>query len=114
MLDVSTRTRTFAASECKLIGLSYPDKDYATWREIVVLRHHGVVHMHNLVSHGRRMYRKLVYSSNTAFSLHGKCALPVEPSRSTVSVPCPSSVPTLNMHMTMCRSSTETVGEIPD
>ena len=31
------------ASECKLIGLAYPDKDFATWKEFVVLRHHGVV-----------------------------------------------------------------------
>jgi thiol-disulfide isomerase/thioredoxin len=59
------------ASECRLLGLAYADKPQATWKEFVVLRHHKTVHVFNVLSHGRRMYRQLIYSSNTRFSLEG-------------------------------------------
>jgi hypothetical protein len=42
-----------------------------SWKEIVVLRHPQVVHAFNLVSHGRRMWRSQIYSSNLKFSLQG-------------------------------------------
>ena len=40
-----------------------------TWKEVVVYRHWRCVHVYNLVSHGRRMYRQLVFSSNHSLSL---------------------------------------------
>ena len=40
-----------------------------TWKEVVVYRHWRAVHVYNLVSHGRRMYRQLVFSSNHSLAL---------------------------------------------
>jgi hypothetical protein len=42
-----------------------------TWKEVVILRHPKVVHCFNLVSHGRRMWRSQIYSSNLKYSLQG-------------------------------------------
>ena len=60
------------AEDCdvaRLIACSAPDKEHATWKEVVVYKHRKLLHMYNLVSHGRKMYRVLVYTSHHGFSL---------------------------------------------
>ena len=57
------------ATVCRLVGMSKEDKPHATWKELVVYRDRGMVHVYNLLSHGRRMYRSLVYTSAARFSL---------------------------------------------
>lgn len=42
-----------------------------TFKEIVAYHKLNVVHIYSLVSHGRRMYRKLLFTSNSRLSLHG-------------------------------------------
>ena len=59
------------ARVARLLGLQDEGKAWATWKEVVVYRNWGVVHVFNLVSHGRRMYRQQVFSSNRCFALHG-------------------------------------------
>lgn len=57
------------------------DKDkekMATFKEIVAYRHHQVVHIYSLVTQGRRLYRKLIFTSNSRLSLHG-FALTISP-----------------------------------
>ncbi|KAG6965311.1 hypothetical protein JG687_00005501 [Phytophthora cactorum] len=49
------------------------DKDkekIATFKEIVAYRTMQVMHIYALVSHGRRLYRKLIFTSNSRLSLH--------------------------------------------
>ena len=53
-----------------LIGCDRAAKPDATWKEVIVLRHRRDVLVYNLVSHGRRMFRSLVYASEGAFALH--------------------------------------------
>ncbi|CAK9107070.1 Calmodulin [Durusdinium trenchii] len=43
----------------------------STWKEFVVYKERRVVHVFNLVSHGRKMYRQLVFSSNARYGFHG-------------------------------------------
>ena len=64
------------AKSVRLIGYDLGDgkKDAPTWKEVVVLREWDVVHVYNLVSHGRRMYRSLIYTSKSRFALHGPCS----------------------------------------
>jgi thiol-disulfide isomerase/thioredoxin len=65
------------ASEAHLIGLANPDKGNATWKEFVCYKyahHGGVLHVFNLLSHGRKVYRSLIYSSHASLSRH---SLPV-------------------------------------
>ncbi|TMW68228.1 hypothetical protein Poli38472_007900 [Pythium oligandrum] len=65
------------AQEVRLIGHDKGPKDKRdrekidTFKEIVVLRAQSVVHIYALVSHGRRMYRKLLFASNSRLSHHG-------------------------------------------
>ncbi|GMF14309.1 unnamed protein product [Phytophthora lilii] len=65
-----------ASAKCvRLIGLDRgsDDKDkekIATFKEIVAYRTMQVMHMYALVSHGRRLYRKLIFTSNSRLSLH--------------------------------------------
>ena len=47
-------------------------------------RERGVVHVYNLHSHGRRMFRALAYSSHAAFALH---SLPADLSKQKKPVP---------------------------
>jgi len=42
-----------------------------TWKEFVLYRHRGVLHVYNLRSHGRKMFRQLVYTSSSKIALHG-------------------------------------------
>ncbi|KAL3658013.1 hypothetical protein V7S43_017055 [Phytophthora oleae] len=66
---------TANATRVSLIGLDRgsDDKDkekIPTFKEIVVYRTMQVMHMYALVSHGRRLYRKLIFTSNSRLSLH--------------------------------------------
>uniref|UniRef100_M4BT12 ubiquitinyl hydrolase 1 n=1 Tax=Hyaloperonospora arabidopsidis (strain Emoy2) TaxID=559515 RepID=M4BT12_HYAAE len=63
------------ATRVNLIGLDRgsDDKDkkkLATFKEIVAYRRMKVVHIFALVSHGRRLYRKLIFTSNSRLSLY--------------------------------------------
>ncbi|OWZ23137.1 hypothetical protein PHMEG_0002034 [Phytophthora megakarya] len=58
-----------------LVGLDRGSDDkekekIATFKEIVAYRTMQVMHMYALVSHGRRLYRKLIFTSNSRLSLH--------------------------------------------
>jgi hypothetical protein len=68
------------AREVSLIGIEKPEEDYATWKEFVVLRDRRVVHCYNLVSHGRRIYRTLIFSSESKFALHSMQPNNIRPS----------------------------------
>ena len=68
-LFLPAATLTADATVCRLVGMSKEDKPHATWKEVLVYRDRGVVHVYNLLSHGRRMYRSLVYSSAARFAL---------------------------------------------
>jgi thiol-disulfide isomerase/thioredoxin len=46
------------------------DPQKATWKEIIVTKDPLRLEVFNLVSHARRMFRSLVYTSNQKFSLH--------------------------------------------
>lgn len=61
---------TADAHEVRLLGCVGADKEDATWKEVVVLRHRKLVLAYNLISHARRMYRVLIYASDHRFSLH--------------------------------------------
>lgn len=61
---------TEAVEEIRLLSCFDLDKKDATWKEFHVLRDRGVVHVWNLVSHGRRMYRSLQFSTHVRFALH--------------------------------------------
>lgn len=75
-----------SATRVQLIGHDQGPKDkkekekekMATFKEIVAYRNHEVVHMYSLVTHGRRVYRKLIFTSNSRLSLHG-FALSISP-----------------------------------
>ncbi|KAG2527068.1 hypothetical protein JM18_003170 [Phytophthora kernoviae] len=59
----------------RLIGLDRGSGDkekekMATFKEIVAYRTMEVMHIYALVSHGRRLYRKLIFTSNSRLSLH--------------------------------------------
>ena len=54
----------------RLIGMVDPTKDHATWKEVIVCRERSVVHVYNLVSHGRKIFRSLVYTNDSRFCLH--------------------------------------------
>ncbi|KAG7392086.1 hypothetical protein PHYPSEUDO_002310 [Phytophthora pseudosyringae] len=63
------------ATRVHLIGLDRgsDDKDkekIATYKEIIAYRTMQVMHIYALVSHGRRLYRKLIFTSNSRVSLH--------------------------------------------
>ncbi|KNC48811.1 uncharacterized protein AMSG_00592 [Thecamonas trahens ATCC 50062] len=55
-----------------------------TYKLVRVLRHHQVVHVYDLISHGRKLYPSLVYSSNYVRALH---SLPLPPPESAKIVP---------------------------
>jgi hypothetical protein len=54
----------------RLLGFVDPRKLDATWKEVLVYRNRRIVQVFNLVSHGRRLYRTLIYSSDNRFALH--------------------------------------------
>ncbi|KAF1319029.1 hypothetical protein FI667_g13369, partial [Globisporangium splendens] len=65
------------ATRVQLLGHDQGPKDkkdkekMATFKEIVAYREHKVLHIYSLVTHGRRLYRKLIFTSNSRLSLHG-------------------------------------------
>lgn len=58
------------AMAARLLGMVDPTKDHATWKEVLVWKDRRVVHVFNLVSHGRKMFRSLVYTNDSRFCLH--------------------------------------------
>lgn len=65
-----------SATRVNLIGHDTGPKEkkakdkLATFKEIVAYRAHGIMHIYSLITHGRRMYRKLIFTSNSRLSLH--------------------------------------------
>jgi thiol-disulfide isomerase/thioredoxin len=57
------------ANSIHLIGLANSDKTNATWKEFIVYKHINVLHVYNLLSHGRKMYRSLIFSTSSTLSL---------------------------------------------
>lgn len=52
-------------------AIQFPDDPQkATWKEIIVTKEPLRLQVFNLVSHARRMFRSLVYTSNQKYSLH--------------------------------------------
>ena len=68
-LYLPTATTPAGTSVVRLIGCDAGDKPNATWKEVVVHRNLDLVECFHHISHGRRMYRQLAYSSNAALSL---------------------------------------------
>ena len=58
------------AAEARLLGCVNHEKENATWKEVVVRRDRQLVLAYNLISHGRRIFRTLVYCSDHRFSVH--------------------------------------------
>lgn len=48
---------------------NYTGEEDATWKEIVVLKDWNVLHVYNVLSHGRRVFRSQVYTSHSSLSL---------------------------------------------
>ncbi|KAG9413019.1 hypothetical protein AC1031_016040 [Aphanomyces cochlioides] len=63
------------ATEVKLIGWhenNPPKMDFqSTFKEIIVYRHSGMLQLFAWISHGRRLCRKLIFTSNARLSFHG-------------------------------------------
>lgn len=65
------------AARVQLVGHDEGPKDkkdkekMPTFKEIVAYREHQVMHIYSLVTHGRRLYRKLIFTSSSRMSLHG-------------------------------------------
>lgn len=60
----------------RFVGCDSPDKPEATWKELISYKTRQMVQVFNLVSHGRRMFKQLTYTTDVRFSLH---ALPLKP-----------------------------------
>jgi len=43
----------------------------STWKEFVLYKERDMMHVFNLISHGRKIYRQLVFSSRSEFGFHG-------------------------------------------
>jgi hypothetical protein len=72
------------ATEMVLIGMADEAKDFATWKEVHVNKTWEVVHCYNLVSHGRRVFRTLVWSSHGARCLATLKPMHLKPSCSPI------------------------------
>ncbi|CAK4174347.1 unnamed protein product [Aphanomyces euteiches] len=63
------------ATEVKLIGWhenNPPKMDFqSTFKEIIVYRHYNMLQLFAWISHGRRLCRKLIFTSNARLSFHG-------------------------------------------
>jgi hypothetical protein len=59
------------ATLARLVGCAKYGKRQATWKELVCYPQRRVLHIYNLVSHGRRMYRTLAFTSDSRLALHG-------------------------------------------
>jgi hypothetical protein len=58
------------ANKIYLLGCDEADKPEATWKLVVSLRSRKMILAYNLVSHGRRVFRQLVYTSDCRYTLH--------------------------------------------
>jgi len=67
VIFMPTQSLAKNASVAYLVGM-HPSH-HGAWREFVVYKHRRMVEIYTVVSHGRRFYRRLDYSSNTNFSL---------------------------------------------
>lgn len=54
----------------RLLACAKYGKAQATWKEILIYRHREVMQIFNLISHGRRLYRAIAFTSNSKFCLH--------------------------------------------
>ena len=61
---------------CCLAGIMQTNAERPSVKEVVVFRCPPVVHVYNVLSHARRFYRSLVFSSDNAFCL---CDMPCTP-----------------------------------
>ncbi|CAK4253885.1 unnamed protein product, partial [Aphanomyces euteiches] len=63
------------ATDVKLIGWhenNPPKMDFqSTFKEIIVYRHYNMLQLFAWISHGRRLCRKLIFTSNARLSFHG-------------------------------------------
>eukprot|EP01107_Rhizomastix_libera_P015447 TRINITY_DN5841_c0_g1_i1.p1 TRINITY_DN5841_c0_g1~~TRINITY_DN5841_c0_g1_i1.p1 ORF type:complete len:4156 (-),score=944.82 TRINITY_DN5841_c0_g1_i1:134-11092(-) len=67
-------TEQFTGESCKTlraIGCDSPDKEDCTWKEFIAYKESKLVQVYTLVSHGRQIYRTLIYTSDNRKSLHG-------------------------------------------
>lgn len=74
---------------CRMLGRDFNEKkpEELTWKEVVIYRDPKVIHVFNIVSHGRRMWRTQVYSSDSRFSLQS--LIPNDAIRKVGSSPLP-------------------------
>eukprot|EP00796_Vickermania_ingenoplastis_P003610 gene3610-2550_t len=67
-------------------GTAFPDNlEQATWKEFVAVKDPvPYIEVYNLLSHGRRMYRSLIYTTNQRLSLHSMALLQATVKEDTV------------------------------
>ena len=56
---------------CLLVGCDGVKEEDATWKEVWCIRDLNLVLVYTLISHGRKIYRHLVFTSNVKLALHG-------------------------------------------
>lgn len=59
-------------------------EDLATFHEFQLNRNFGTVNVFNIVSYGRRMYRKLIFTSNVNFCLHSLQPSAIDPEKNGI------------------------------
>ena len=78
-VDPPSSSSTSSLATADLLPALEDEEEAAAWagrsslptvKEIVVFRHPPVVHVYNVLEHGRRYFRSLVYSSDARFCLH--------------------------------------------
>ena len=57
------------AAEAPSAAMAMPAQG-SVLKEVIVFRSPPVVHVYDVISHGRRFYRTLIFSSDNAFALH--------------------------------------------
>ncbi|KDO28986.1 hypothetical protein SPRG_20090 [Saprolegnia parasitica CBS 223.65] len=71
-LFLPTSVAPETAPHVTLLALHKNDKSdfLSTFKEMIVYRHYNVLHVFSLISHGRRLHRKLLFTSNARLALH--------------------------------------------
>ena len=67
MIFMPTEALAKNASVAYLVGM-HPER-HGAWKEFVVYKHRRMVEIYTVISHGRRFYRTLSYTTHTQFSL---------------------------------------------
>jgi len=67
--DLFLPTEVQTGDTMRFIGCDKLGEEDATWKEIVVLKGWNTLHVYNILSHGRRVFRSQVYSSHSSLSL---------------------------------------------